>query len=64
MMDELKQIKILSLKNFIIAFLPLEYKEDLQRHSSHTYQICNHLKHTINEEDMGLELERGLELFC
>jgi hypothetical protein len=29
MMDELKQIKILSLKSFIIAFLPLEYKEDL-----------------------------------
>jgi hypothetical protein len=29
MMDELKQIKILSFKFFIIAFLPFEYKEDL-----------------------------------
>jgi hypothetical protein len=29
MMDELKQIKISSLKFFIIAFLPLKYKEDL-----------------------------------
>jgi hypothetical protein len=27
------------------------------------HQILNHSNQTKNEEDMGLELERGLELF-
>jgi hypothetical protein len=31
--------------------------------SGHIHQILNHSNQTKNEEDMGLELERGLELF-
>ncbi len=42
MMNKLKQIRILSLKCFIVASLPWEYMG----------------------ENMGLDLERGLELFC
>jgi hypothetical protein len=63
MMGEIEQIKILSLKSLIIASLPLKYKEVLQSLSWRTHQIFNHSKQTKFEEDKGLELERGLELF-
>jgi hypothetical protein len=62
MMSDLKQIKILSLKSLIIASLPVEYHKFLWSLSWCTHQILNHSKWTNNEEDMGLELERSLEL--
>jgi len=62
-MGELKQMKISSLKSLIIAFLLLTYKEVLSSFSQLTYEIFNHSKHTKIEEDRGLQLERGLELF-
>jgi hypothetical protein len=60
-MGDLKQTKIMSLRSLIVAFcLP------------NTKKFCETLVHTCQvtqsglkiEEDMGLELERGLELFA
>jgi hypothetical protein len=62
MMSDLKQIKILSLKSLTIASLLLEYNKFFEGLSWCTHQILNHSKWTNNEEDMGLELERSLEL--
>jgi hypothetical protein len=61
-MSELKQIRILSLKSLIVAFSSLECKV-LYRTSWCTHHVLNHSKQTKNEEDIGLELERDLELF-
>jgi hypothetical protein len=62
-MGQLKQIKILSLKSLVIASLLLEYKEFLQSPSWLAPQVLNHSKWIKYVEDMGLELERDLELF-
>jgi hypothetical protein len=63
MMGELTHIKILSLKCLIIPSLLLKYKEFLESPNLRTHQVLNHSKQTKYEEDIGLELERGLELF-
>jgi hypothetical protein len=52
-----------SLRSFIVASLPLDYKEILESASWCTHQVLNHSKWTKNEEDTGLTLERSLELF-
>jgi hypothetical protein len=62
-MDDLKQIRTLSLKSLIIASLSLEYKYVLKSPSWHIHQVFNCSKQFKNQEDMGLELERSLELF-
>ncbi len=62
-MGQLKQITILSLKSLVVASLLLVYKEFLRSPSWLTPQVLNHSKQTKYGEDMGLELERDLELF-
>jgi hypothetical protein len=63
MMGELKQIRISSLKPWVIASLSLKYIEVLLSFNRCTYQIFNHSKQTKIEEDMGLEPKRTQELF-
>jgi hypothetical protein len=46
----------------IIASLLMKYKEILQSLSWCTHQHLNHSKWTKNEENMGLKLERALQL--
>ncbi len=63
MIGELKQIWILNLKFVMIVSLPLEYKSFLWFLCWHIHRVLNHPKQTKNEEEMKLELERGLKLF-
>jgi hypothetical protein len=63
MMDDLKQIRISILRLLIITSLSLEYKENFKSLSWCTHHILNHLKYIINDKNMGLKLEKGLELF-
>jgi hypothetical protein len=61
-MSQLKQIKILSLKSLVVASLLLKYEELLGSPNWLTPWVLNHSKWTKYVEDMGLEIERDLEL--
>jgi hypothetical protein len=47
----------------VVASLQLEYKEILQSSNCHAHHVLITQNRLENEEDMGLELERGVELF-
>jgi len=60
MMSEIKQIMILSLNFFVVASLPLDSKEVGESLVGALDMF--YITQNKNEEDMRLELERGLEL--
>jgi hypothetical protein len=60
MMSEIKQIMILSLNFFVVASLPLDCKEVGESLVGALDMF--YITQNKNEEDMRLELERGLEL--
>jgi len=63
MMGKFKQIKISTLKSLIIVVCIWNTKKFCKSPVGAPIQVLNHSKWIKIEEDMGLKLERNLELF-